>query len=154
MSDTPETTTAPGTEGANDNLAYISAIQEMRENTVDKRLYAKLKEERDTLIQAMANGETYATAEATQERTLAECREDFLKKTTSQCEYIEKVLALRDAAMREGHPDPMVASGHYLTPTAADYQRAQEIADIYRECLDYADGDDKVFMNEINRRMR
>lgn len=147
-------TTTPVEEGANENLAYIKAIQELRDSTVDKKLYNKLKEERDTLIQSMANGETFATAEAKQERTLTECREAFLQKTTSQCDYVEKVLALREAAMREGEPDPFVASGHYLTPTHQDYQRAQEIADIYRECLDYADGDDKVFMNEISRRMR
>lgn len=149
-----ETTTIPAEEGANENLAYIKAIQELRDSTVDKKLYNRLKEERDTLIQSMANGETFATAEATQERTLAECREAFMTKTTSQCEFMEKVLALREAALREGEPDPNVAFGHHLTPTPYDYQRAQEIADICREVLDYADGDDKVFINEITRRMR
>lgn len=138
----------------NDNLAYINTIQEMKENSVSKDLYNKMREERDALIKSLANGETLPAGKAIQERTLAECREDFLKKTNSDCERIEKLLALREAAMREGHPDPMVAVGHHITPTAYDYQRAQEIADIYRECLDYADGDDKVFINEIQRRLR
>lgn len=148
------TITNPAEITENDNLAYINVIQDLKDNSVDRKLYNKLKDERDALIQSLANGETLATAGATQERTLAECREAFLERTNSDCERVEKLLALREAAIREGEPDPFVASGHHLTPTPYDYQRAQELADIYRECLDYADGDDKVFVNEIQRRMR
>jgi hypothetical protein len=137
-----------------DNSVYIQTIQELKENSVDRKIYDKLKGERDMLIKSLANGDVLATAENGKVRSLADCKADFLTKTTSQCEYIEKVLALRDAAMREGHSDPFVAEGHHVKPTAYDYQRAQEIADIYRECLDYAEGDDQVFMNEINRRIR
>lgn len=148
------TITNPAEITENDNLAYINVIQDLKDNSVDRKLYNKLKDERDALIQSLANGETLATAGATQERTLAECREAFIEKSSGQCEYMEKLLACREAAIREGEPDPFVAEGHYLNPTPYNYQRAQEIADIYRECLDYADGDDKVFMNEIQRRMR
>ena len=136
-----------------DNTAYIDAIRDLKENTVDKKMYQKLKEERDTLIKSLANGNGSATVEAVKVRSLEECREDFKAPSSSQCEYLEKVLALRDAAIREGEPDPMVAQGHHVQPTIQTYQRAQEIADIYRECLDYADGDDKVLINEIQRRM-
>lgn len=137
-----------------DNTAYIQAIQELKDNSVDRKLYNKLRDERDMLIKSLANGDTFATAEVEQVRSLTECREDFCTRTNSQCEYMERLLALRDAAMREGQPDPFVAEGHYVKPTAYDYQRAQEIADIYRECLDYADGNDQVFMNEVYRRIR
>ncbi len=137
-----------------DNTAYIDAIRDLKENTVDRKLYQKLKDERDTLIKSLTNGDSLAAAEVAQVRSLAECREDFLAPSKSECDYLEKVLALREAAMREGELDPFVADGHHVTPTPYDYQRAQEIADIYRECLDYADGDDKVLINEIQRRMR
>ncbi len=136
-----------------DNTAYIDAIRDLRENSVNKELYNKLKDERDALIKSLVNGTNPAAAEVEQVRSLAECREDFIKPSESQCEYMEKLLALREAAIREGEPDPMVATGHFITPTAQNYQRAQEIADIYRECLDYAAGDDKVFINEIQRRL-
>ena len=137
-----------------DNTVYIQTIQELKENSVDRKIYDKLKGERDMLIKSLANGDTLEASKDVQVRSLADCKADFLTKTTSQCEYMEKVLALRDAAMREGQSDPFVAEGHHVKPTAYDYQRAQEIADIYRECLDYADGDDQIFMNEINRRIR
>lgn len=136
-----------------DNTAYIQAIQELKDNSVDRKLYNKLRDERDQLIKSLVNGDPAAPAAVEQVRSLTECRQDFVTKTKSQCEYMEKVLALREAAIREGEPDPFVAVGHNVTPTAYNYQRAQEIADIYRECLDYAEGDDKVFMNEIQRRM-
>ena len=137
-----------------DNTVYIDAIQELKENSVDRKVYDKLKAENDKLVKALVDGGTLPTGESVQVRSLAECREAFKAKTTSQCEYMENLLALRDAAIREGEPDPFVATGHHVTPNPYSYQRAQEIAEIYRECLDYADGDDKVFMNEIQRRMR
>ena len=149
MSDLNETIT-----NEQDNTVYIQTIQELKENSVDRKIYDKLKGERDMLIKSLANGDTLEASKDVQVRSLADCKADFLTKTTSQCEYMERVLALRDAAMREGQSDPFVAEGHHVKPTAYDYQRAQEIADIYRECLDYADGDDQIFMNEINRRIR
>ena len=138
----------------NDNANYIKAIQDLKDNSVDRNRYNKLKEERDALIQALANGDTLPAGSDVQVRSLADCRKDFMSKSKSQCEYVEKLLALRDAAIREGHNDPFVGEGHHLKPNAYSYQRAQEVADIYRECLDYANGDDAVFMNEIQRRMR
>lgn len=138
----------------NDNSNYIKAIQDLKDNSVDRNRYNKLKEERDALIQALANGDTLPAGSDVQVRSLADCRKDFMGKSKSQCEYVEKLLALRDAAIREGHSDPFVAEGHHVKPNAYSYQRAQEVADIYRECLDYANGDDAVFMNEIQRRMR
>lgn len=138
----------------NDNSAYIAAIQDLKDKSVDRKIYDKLKTERDQLLQTLVEGGSISPEIETKVRSLAECREDFKTKTTSQCDYMEKLLALRDAAIREGEPDPFVATGHHVTPNPYSYQRAQEIADIYRECLDYADGNDKVFINEINRRMR
>ena len=138
----------------NDNTNYIQAIQDLKANSVDRERYNKLKEERDTLIQALANGDTLPAGSEVQVRSLADCRKDFIIKSKSQCEYVEKLLALREAAIREGHTDPFVGEGHHLKPNAYTFQRAQEVADIYRECLDYANGDDAVFMNEIQRRIR
>ena len=149
MSDLNETMT-----NEQDNTVYIQTIQELKENSVDRKIFDKMKSERDMLIKSLANGSTSEASESVQVRSLADCKADFLTKTTSQCEYMERVLALRDAAMREVQSDPFVAEGHHVKPTAYDYQRAQEIADIYRECLDYAEGDDQIFMNEINRRIR
>lgn len=138
----------------NENLAYINAIQDLKESTVDRGLYNKIREERDALIKSLATGSGSATVEQPQVRSLADCREDFKTPSKSQCEYIEKLLALREAALREGEADPFVASGHHVQPTTYDYQRAEEIADIYRECLDYAEGSDKLFMSEFQRRLR
>lgn len=138
----------------NDNLAYIQTIQELRETTIDRNVYNKLKDERDMLVKTLASGGSLTAVEVEQARSLAECRADFLKKSKTQCEYMRKLLDLREAAIREGESDPFVAVGHKVKPTQADYDRAQEVADIYEECLEYAAGDDKVLINEVYRRMR
>ena len=138
----------------NDNLTYIQTIQELKDNSVDRKLYNKLKDERDMLVKTLANGDSLTAVEAEQVRSLAECRKDFMTKSKSQCEYMRKLLDLREAAIREGEPDPFVSIGHKVKPTQADYDRSAEVAEIYEECLEYAAGDDKVLINEIYRRMR
>lgn len=138
---------------SNDNIAYINAIQDLKESTVDKKLYNKIREERDALIKSLATGEGTTTV-VPEARSLVDCREDYKNPTASQCVRMERLLALRDAAIREGDPDPFVAVGHHVQPTAYDYQRAEEIADIYKECLEVAEGNDKVFMAEFYKRMR
>ena len=61
----------------NDNLAYIQTIQELRDNSVDRKLYNKLKDERDMLVKTLANGDSLTPVEAVEVRSLADCRKDF-----------------------------------------------------------------------------
>lgn len=132
---------------------YIAAIQTMKETTVSRDKYNEAIAENRKLIKALTNGDFIATAEPVKKKSLSECRENFKRPSGSQCEYLEKALALREAAIEAGEPDPMVSTGHHIKPTIQNYQRSQEIADIYREILDYANGDDKVLINELQRRM-
>ena len=138
----------------NDNKVLIETIQEMNEKYVPREMLNKVQSERDSLAQAFVNGSAMATADSVKTRSLAECKKAFMEPSKSQCEYIEKLCDLRDAAIREEGNDPFVATGHKVKPTSFDYQRAQEIADIYKECLEYAGGDDRIFMTEIYRRIR
>lgn len=146
-------TTAPGAEEeVLDHQNYINAIQEMKDKTVDKTLYDKLLRERNDLINTLANGGTLPAGRE-ETATLEECRKAFNGKLSGQCDMFEKLLAMREAGLREEGEDCFVSTGRHITPTQADYQRAQELADIYRECLDYAQGDDGVFVGEMSRRM-
>ena len=74
-------------------------------------------------------------------------------KHLSDIEFVEKALEFRDRVLEETGEDCFVSKGHNITPTQESYMAAQRTADIYRECLDYANGDNKVFMNELMRRM-
>ena len=42
--------------------------------------------------------------------------------------------------------------GAQISPTAEDVQVAEKVAQIYQECVDYADGDSALFTQELQRR--
>ena len=54
--------------------------------------------------------------------------------------------------MAEGQPDPFLPMGAQIAPTADDEAKAEKAAQIYQECIDYADGDSKLFTQELMRR--
>lgn len=134
---------------------YIDAIQELKSTTVSKDLYNKIVAERDQLIKTvMTNPPTTAPAEVEQVRSLKECnRALFSERPKNACDLMSKMLDVRDAALREGEPDPFLSISRHVTPGAMSARRAEEIAQIYRDCLDYADGDPRIFEQEISRRM-
>ena len=49
--------------------------------------------------------------------------------------------------------DCFVANNYNVKPTEQAYIDAQKTADIYQECLGYANGDKKILVNEVQRRM-
>lgn len=66
---------------------------------------------------------------------------------------VEKALEFRERVLEETGQDCFVNVSKHSIPTEESYRNAQKTADIYRECLDYANGDNKVFINELQRRM-
>lgn len=150
-----ETTIAAEVAAEPTHEDYINAIQELKENTVSRDRYEALVKENKSLIQTLANGGTVAGQAVPQKRTVAEIKQDLWGKGKqhSQTEFMELVLELREAGIEQQGIDSFVAYGHHITPSAADYEAAERISGIYREALDYANGNDEVFINEISRRM-
>lgn len=62
------------------------------------------------------------------------------------------ILDLRKADLEAGKTDPFISMNN-RKPTPHDLQAAEERAEIYQECIDYANGDPTVFMQELTRRM-
>lgn len=149
-----------GEETSEGTIDYISAINELKKNTVPKSEYAKLKEENKRLLDNVINGtelpEEMKSRQEEPKADIAALREELYggKKELSNLEYMEKTLELRDALMANGEPDPFVANGVKIDnpPTRETYERAQELADIYRECIEYAQGDSALFTQELQRR--
>lgn len=135
---------------------YINAIQELRNNTVSKELYNKVVQENNSLINTLTTGGTVvADGNLPKKKTSEECRQALWGKNPpkTQCEYVERALELRQAVLEETGEDCFVPKGHHLQPSPQAYESGERTARIYRECLDYANGDDEVFINELNRRM-
>ena len=144
------------TTNINENQQYIDAIRDLKANTVSKDRYNKLMEENKNLLNSLVNGESVATAAPSKQNELPPIQDlvnEMRGKQLSDIEFVEKALEFRERVLEETGEDCFVSKGHNITPTQESYIAAQRTADIYRECLDYANGDNKVFMNELMRRM-
>ena len=139
-----------------DNTNYIEAIKEMKANSVDKAAYLKLKEENKQLLNSLVNGQTIEQAPVKEEVNIEELRNKMFsnnKKDMTNLEFVTDALKLRDALIEKGELDPFVPVGNKIKPTDEDFAKAQKVAQVLQECVDYADGDSNVFTDELKRRI-
>ena len=155
---TEEETSVTGT--VEDNTQdYLAAIKELKEKSVDRSEYDKLRAENKKLIDAVVNGqpgqEEQVVVKHSKEQ-IDELRNDLFNspKELSNLEYVTKAMELREALMENGEPDPFLPVGKQISPTRDDLEGAEKVAQVYRECIDYAEGDSEVFTNELMRRTR
>ena len=155
---TEEETSVTGT--VEDNTQdYLAAIKELKEKSVDRSEYDKLRAENKKLIDAVVNGqpgqEEQAAVKHSKEQ-IDELRNDLFNspRELNNLEYITKAMELREALMENGEPDPFLPVGKQISPTRDDLEGAEKVAQVYRECIDYAEGDSEVFTNELMRRTR
>ena len=139
--------------GMGNETDYITAIKDLKANSVSKSEYEKLQEENKQLINALANGETITTTVEVEKPSLADLRANLMKEEQTNLEFVKNALALREAVIEQEGYDPFVPRGSQYAPTAEDEATAQKVADIYQECVDYANGDSQLFTNELQRRM-
>ena len=131
---------------------YLAAIQELKQNSVDRSEYDKLKAENKKLINAVVNGQTIEGNEGPTSRPINEIREELFNHEHNNLEYVKLALELREAIISEGKPDPFLPVGSQIAPTTDDVEKAEKVAQTYKECIDYADGDSKLFTQELMRR--
>ena len=138
---------------------YLAAIKELKQNSVDRSEYDKLRAENKKLIDAVVNGQPgqeEPVASKHSKEQIDELRNDLFNspKELNNLEYITKAMELREALIENGEPDPFLPVGKQISPTRDDIEGAEKVAQVYRECIDYADGDSEVFTNELMRRTR
>lgn len=138
---------------------YINAIKDLKQNSVDKAKYEALRLENKRLIDAVINGapgqEEPVVSKHSKEQ-IDDLRNDLFNspRELNNLEYITKAMELREALMENGEPDPFLPVGKQISPTRDDLEGAEKVAQVYRECIDYAEGDSEVFTNELMRRTR
>ena len=138
---------------------YLAAIKELKEKSVDRSEYDKLRAENKKLIDAVVNGQPgqeEPTVVKHSKEQIDELRNDLFNspRELNNLEYITKAMELREALMENGEPDPFLPVGKQISPTRDDLEGAEKVAHVYRECIDYAEGDSEVFTNELMRRTR
>ena len=137
-----------------ENTDYITAIKELKQNSVDRSKYDQVVAEKKALLEALVNGEEIQAPSAPR-RSNDEIRKELFSQNSglSNIEYAKSALELRENLISEGKPDPFVPLSKQYTPTDEDIACAQKVATVLQECIDYAEGDNAVFTNELQRRM-
>lgn len=125
---------------------YIATIAEMKANSVSKADYAKLRADNQKLLNALVNGEKIEVA---QEKpvNVDELRKKLFNRDgdLSNLEYVDSALKLRNALIERGERDPFLPCGSHVNLTAEMYDKAEAVANLLQDCVDYADGDSQLF---------
>ena len=138
---------------------YLAAIKELKENSVNRSEYDKLRAENKKLIDAVVNGqpgqEEPAVSKHSKEQ-IDDLRNELFNspRELNNLEYVTKAMELREALIENGEPDPFLPVGKQISPTRDDLEGAEKVAQVYKECIEYAEGDSEVFTNELMRRTR
>lgn len=142
-----------GGEDTPSGAEYIEAIKQLKESSVPKEAYEKIKEENKKLLQSLINGETIEAE--TEAPDIAELRKELFSEDCdlNNLDYMTKVMQLRSAIMESGGIDPFLPYGKKIMPTEEDIDTANRVAQIVQDCIEYAEGDSAVFTNELQRRM-
>ena len=136
---------------------YIAQIKNLKENSVSRDDYDKLKADNKKLIDALANG-SQINDKVEPKIDAVENINNLRKKLFSKgndlnnLEYCDTALQLRDALIENGERDPFLPFGHNVVATDSDHETANRVATVMKECIDYADGDSDIFTNELQRR--
>lgn len=136
---------------------YIAQIKNLKENSVSKDDYNKLKADNKKLIDALANGtpmDGVVEPKVSAVEKINECRKKLFSKgnNLNNLDYCKTAVELREALIENGERDPFLPFGHNVLATDSDYESAERVANVMKECIDYADGNDDIFTNELQRR--
>ena len=151
------TNSVSGEEQSNDSADLIKAINEIKQNSVSREQYEKLKGERDELLDTLINGGQVTNVVEAPTKTIQEMRAELFSKEAAEkgmtnLEFVTKSLELRDAIIASGGTDPFLPVGKGIEITRDDYEAAEFTAEQFRQCIDIADGNSEVFTNELMRR--
>lgn len=133
---------------------YLAAIKELKQNTVNREEYEKLKAENKKLLNSVVNGQTVEVEAGPQYRDVAEIRDELFNHEHNNLDYIKLALELRNTLIAKGETDPFLPVGKQISPTREDIEAAERCAQVYQECVDYADGDSALFTQELMRRTK
>lgn len=131
---------------------YGEALAEMRRNSVPKEQYDKLAKENKELMDAIING-TQVVEPKEESADVDALRKDLFEKEMTNLDYIQHALALREALIAKGEPDPFLPEGSKISPTLDDVAAAERVADTLRYCVDVSNGDPTAFTAALQSKL-
>lgn len=135
---------------------YINEIQRLKETTVSKEDYQKLKDDNKKLIEALANGETTIEGKVEPKVEPIEKIQNLRKElfgsasnSMNDLEMVSKMLELRKEIIDNGGTDPFLPKGHKVRITDNDKECANRVARVLTECVQDAEGSNRRFMSNV-----
>ena len=136
-----------------DGAQYIQALNELKQNSVSREEYMKLKAENKQLLDTLVSGGTIEQpTQKEPEISDEELREQLFHRELNNLDYCKNALELRTRVIAEGGKDPFLPQGHDYVVQQSDIETANRVASVMQECIDYADGNSDVFTQELMRR--
>lgn len=135
------------------SVDYISAINEIKENSVSKETYKKVVDENKRLLESLING-NQIEVDQKDEASIDDLRKKLFSsrnQNLSNLEYVETALKLRKKLIEAGEVDPFVPFGEKIKPTDEDFIKADKVAAVLQECVDYAEGNPDTFTDALAR---
>lgn len=132
---------------------YIAALKELKENTVSRDSYLKLKEENKKLINSLAAGETISMDAAPAKKDVSELMKTVVSDRATNLEVWTAALDLREQMIERGDKDPFLPTGHNIQATVDDIASVERVVEGITNCIDIADGNADVFNAELQRLM-
>lgn len=134
---------------------YIEQIKNLKQNTVSREAFEELEQEHKRLIAELVNGQEPVVENVKVKPDIQQMRRELFDPEIqySNIEYCSRVLALRKALMDEGEMDPFLPAGPNITPSVADEEAAERVADVLQQCIDAADGNNEIFTAALQSRM-
>ena len=136
-----------------DTNNYIEAIKEMKANSVSKDAYKKLQDENKKLLESLIAGETIEAPKTTvEEKVDLDALRKHLDEAESPIDYCKTSLKLHEETLKQLGYNDYLPNGKKIRPTKEDEEKANLFIEQIKECIDYADGDDQLFIQELQRR--
>lgn len=139
------------------SIDYIQALNDMKQNSVSREQYEKLKSENKELLDTLINGGQVEMIDPASKPSIEDLRKELFSKEAADkgmtnLEFVTKSLELRNAIIESGGTDPFLPVGKGIEITRDDYEAAEFTAQQFQECIDIANGNSEVFTNELMRR--
>lgn len=136
------------------NEQYIAAINQLKENTVSKDAFLKLKQENKQLLDSLVNGQSINQPAEPPKKSIDDLKAHLGEEGISNLDYVSTSLELRNRVLAEEGIDMYCPNGAKYVSTYDDQLAAQRVADQFQEMIDLADGSTEVFDSEFQRRVK
>lgn len=138
--------------GAQENdVISPSALNDVLKNYVPRSTHEKLKKDYNEVVNNILEGKEVQVEQKKEAVNIQEIRDKLLAPNSGlkACEYIENVLALREAHLEKTGQDIFVPNYSKASVSLEDRQDAEEVAEFFKDWLEKANGSDDDFVREI-----